>query len=167
MTTSVYNHNVLIVCPVALVAELNHLSGTWGLGLADLSYFGAANYTDALGNKFCVRNTVATENMIENVTVAKGGKVYDAKGAEVIKTPFARPRFDTPDINGKYRIDLTKAKAAAAKVTLLADSQWDVDGRPVPHVFNLTKVLYVVDREPTQALRDLGLTLITKENGNA
>lgn len=163
MTTSAYNHNVLIICPVALVAELNHLSGTWGLGIADLSYFGAANYSDALGNQFCVRNTAATENMIENMTVAKGGKVYDANGDIVVKTPFARPKFDTPDKDGKYRIDITKAKAAAARVTLLAKAP----DPKTPHVFNLTKVLYVVDREPTQALRDLGLTLITKENGNA
>ena len=159
---TMYNHNVLVICPVALVAELNHLSGTWGLGISDLSYFGDANYSDAAGNQFCVRNTAATENMIENVTAAKGGKVYDDEGAEVAKTPFARPKFDTSN-----QIDLTKAQAAAARVTLLAAIKRDVSGQPVPHVFNLTQVLYIVDREPTQTLRDLGLTRITKENGNA
>ena len=119
-----YGHSVTVISPVAFVTDLNQLSGCWGRSMADAGYFGDANYTDGV-NDYCVRHSVVTAELL-----SRPGR------------PLERPSFDADE-----GLDLGKAQSAKNKIEVV---EVDVENPPS---LDLTKITYVIDREPHSILK--------------
>ena len=149
-----YKNSILIICPLALVANMKHLAGMWGESLADFDYFSATpNYQDSLNNKFVVRHTVATDVILEKMTVLKGGKVYDSEGQEKAISPLAKPKFDVQDKDGNFKLDVTKAQTALGKLALVEEIAEN-------YQISTSVAIYTVNQEPHSVLARVGLVRI-------
>lgn len=138
-----YTESVTIICPEPKIDNLNHLSGCWGLSLADYGYFTGTNY--ALdGTNYSVRHTVAT------------GRLIAFLGEDLV-----RPDFDVADEYGNYVLDLTKAAAAKANIVLF-ELQTDENG-VISQPYPTGKIVYALNIPTKQVIESYGLKKIINE----